>query len=60
MLEKASEFIKDVRVESTKVTWPSRKELRESTIVVVVTVTLISVFIAVVDRVVAQVVTLII
>ncbi len=60
MLQKASEFIKDVRVESTKVTWPSRKELRESTIVVIVTVTLISVFIAVVDRVVAQVVTLII
>lgn len=60
MLEKASEFIKDVRVESTKVTWPSRKELRESTIVVIVTVTLISMFIAVVDRVVAQVVTLII
>ena len=60
MLEKASEFIKDVRVESTKVTWPSRKELRESTMVVIVTVTLISMFIAVVDRVVAQVVTLII
>ena len=60
MLEKASEFIRDVRVESTKVTWPSRKELRESTIVVIVTVTLISMFIAVVDRVVTQVVTLII
>lgn len=60
MFEKASEFIKDVRVESTKVTWPSRKELRESTMVVIVTVTLISMFIAVVDRVVAQVVTLII
>ena len=60
MLEKASEFIRDVRVESTKVTWPSRKELRESTMVVIVTVTLISMFIAVVDRVVTQVVTLII
>ena len=60
MLDKAKEFLKDARVESTKVTWPSREELRESTIVVVVTVAIISVFIAVVDRGVGFLVSLII
>jgi preprotein translocase subunit SecE len=46
-------FIKEVRVESTKVTWPSRKELRESTIVVVVAVSFIAVFIGLADRILA-------
>ena len=44
------EFIKEVRVEATKVSWPSRNELRDSTIVVIVTVLIVSVFIGVVDR----------
>lgn len=60
MLSKISEFLKDVRIEASKVTWPTRKELRESTVVVVVTVAIISVFTAIVDRVVVQVITLII
>ncbi len=60
MLDKAKEFLKDVRIEATKVTWPSREELRESTVVVVVTVSIISVFIAVVDRGVGFLVSLII
>ncbi len=46
-------FLKEVRVESTKVTWPSRKELRESTIVVVVAVTVIAIFIGFADRILA-------
>ena len=44
-------FIKEVRVESTKVTWPNRKELRESTIVVVIAVTVIAIFIGFADRI---------
>jgi preprotein translocase subunit SecE len=60
MLDKAREFLKDARVEATKVTWPSREELKESTVVVVITVTIISVFIAVVDRGVGFLVSLII
>jgi preprotein translocase subunit SecE len=44
------EYIRDVRVEMSKVSWPSRAELRESTVVVIVMVILISVFIGVVDR----------
>ena len=44
-------FLREVRVESTKVTWPSRKELRESTIVVIVAVTFIAIFIGIADRI---------
>ena len=57
MLEKAKEFLREVRVEASKVTWPTRQELRESTIVVVVTVAIIASFTAIVDRVVVFVVT---
>ena len=46
----ATDYIRDVRVEMSKVSWPSRTELRESTMVVIVMVILISVFIGVVDR----------
>jgi preprotein translocase subunit SecE len=60
MLSRVSEFIKDVRLEASKVTWPTRKELQESTMVVVVTVTIISIFTAIVDRVVVRAITLII
>ena len=60
MIEKAKEFLREVRVEASKVTWPTRQELRESTIVVVVTVAIIATFTAIVDRVVVQLVTLII
>jgi preprotein translocase subunit SecE len=45
-----SEYVKDVRVEMSKVTWPTRRELRESTLVVIVMVFVISIFIGVVDR----------
>ena len=44
------EFVKEVQVESTKVSWPSRNELRDSTLVVIVTVLIVSAFVGVVDR----------
>ena len=44
------EFIKDVRVEATKISWPTRSELQESTLVVIVTVLLVTVFVGVVDQ----------
>ncbi len=49
-LSQGREFLKEVRVESTKVSWPTRNELRDSTIVVIVTVVIVSVFIGIVDR----------
>jgi preprotein translocase subunit SecE len=51
LVERAKGFVKDVRVESTKVSWPTRIELRDSTTVVIITVLLVSGFLFVVDRV---------
>lgn len=48
---KSRSFLKDVRLELTKVTWPTWQELKGQTIVVVVAVMLISVFIGAVDLV---------
>ena len=50
-MDQAREFAKDVRVESSKVSWPTRAELRDSTIVVIVTVLVVTVFVGIVDRV---------
>lgn len=50
LMTQAREFIKDVRVESGRVSWPTRLELRDSTMVVIVMVLLVSVFLFVWDR----------
>ena len=50
-MDQAREFAKDVRIESTKVSWPTRAELRDSTIVVIVTVFVVTVFVGIVDRI---------
>ena len=49
-LDQFREFLKDVRVEAAKVSWPTRDELRDSTTVVIVTVILIAAFIGLVDQ----------
>ena len=45
------EFLKEVRAELGKITWPTRSELWESTWVVIVSVIAITVFIGLVDQV---------
>jgi preprotein translocase subunit SecE len=45
-----TDYIRDVRVEMSKVSWPSRRELRDSTLVVIVMVFVVAIFIGVVDR----------
>ena len=50
-MDQMREFLKDVRVESAKVSWPTRTELRDSTAVVLVTVLLVAAFIFVVDQI---------
>ncbi|OGQ00992.1 MAG: preprotein translocase subunit SecE [Deltaproteobacteria bacterium RBG_19FT_COMBO_52_11] len=47
--QKAKQFIREVRVELKKVTWPSRKETIASTSVVLITVILVSFFLGIVD-----------
>ena len=51
LTERIREFFKDVRVESAKVSWPTRTEVRDSTIVVIVTVLIVTTFVFLVDRV---------
>jgi preprotein translocase subunit SecE len=51
VLTNTKEFIKDIRMEFTKVSWPTRHEVRSSTKVVIVAVMIMSVFIGVVDRI---------
>ena len=55
--DRASNFLREVKVESRKVTWPTWPELKESTLVVLVTVAIISSFIFLVDQVVGRLVT---
>lgn len=44
-------FVDDVSAETKKATWPTRDELVESTVLVVVTVVLLSVVVGVSDKV---------
>jgi preprotein translocase subunit SecE len=48
-MDQVQEFVKDVRLESAKVSWPTRDELRDSTIVVMVTIVMVAIFIGIVD-----------
>lgn len=49
-LTKASQFIREVRQEATKVTWPTRKETTISTSMVFLMVLIMGVFFLVVDQ----------
>ena len=51
MFGKLVKFLKEVRAEGNKVTWPTREELIGSTIVTVVTSVLVSVFIFMIDQI---------
>lgn len=50
-MQQLQEFVKDVRLESTKVSWPTREELRDSTTVVIIMVLLVALFVGIVDRI---------
>ena len=49
-MQQLREYIKDVRTELKKVSWPTREELRDSTVVVIVTVLLVAAFIGIIDQ----------
>ena len=46
---RAGQFLREVRIELRKVTWPTRKETMASTSIVVILVFIVSVFLAMVD-----------
>jgi len=53
-------FIKEAIAELKKVVWPSRKDLQNSTIVVISTIIIASIFVGIVDLVFVRLLTLII
>ena len=48
-LDKGLQFLREVKVELKKVTWPSRKQTIGSTVVVIVLVIIVSLFLGIVD-----------
>ncbi len=49
VIDKSIQFLREVKNELKKVTWPSRKQTMGSTVVVIVLVLIISIFLGVVD-----------
>ncbi len=54
MFKKPTQFLKEVKSEMSKVTWPTREELTSSTGVVIVTSLAFAVFIFLVDNILAK------
>ncbi len=54
MFKKIFKFLREVRLEMKKVTWPTRKEITGSTGVVIVTVMIIAVYLGIIDNILQQ------
>jgi len=50
LVENTKTFLRETSVEIKKVSWPSRKELQESTLLVILTVSVLMVMVFLVDR----------
>jgi preprotein translocase subunit SecE len=55
-LRRAQEFVREVIAEFRKVTWPSRQELINSTVVVITVTVVVALFLGSVDIVLAKIV----
>jgi preprotein translocase subunit SecE len=53
MFEKIKNFLKEVKLELTKVTWTSKEELMGSTVIVILLSLVLAIFIGGVDKVIA-------
>jgi len=49
IIDRASQFLREVKVELKKVTWPTRQQTMGSTVVVIILVLLIAAFLGIVD-----------
>ena len=54
MLEKLQRFLREVRAEMEKVTWPGRQEVQAATLVIIALVMLLAAFIGGVDFLVSR------
>ena len=60
MANKIALFFKDIKIEMSKVSWPTKDELVGSTAVVLVSLAILSVFIGICDLVLSKIVNVII
>ncbi len=60
MFEKIKAFLKDAAVELRKVSWPTRQETVNSTVVVIALILLLGVFLAIIDGALAKIMGIII
>ena len=49
-IDRGMTFLREVKVEMQKITWPSREDLKESTTVVIISVIILSIIIFAVDK----------
>jgi preprotein translocase subunit SecE len=59
MIERIKLFFSETRTELKKVTWPTRQELKESTIVVIVSTFIVTIFVGVVDQIISRIIRLV-
>jgi len=59
-MKKIIQFFKEAYEELKKVSWPSKDELKESTLVVIITTIIISLFLGVVDKLISEIVKMVI
>lgn len=59
MSNKIAAFLKDVKLEMMKVSWSTRAELVDSTIVVLVSLAMLSVFIGICDLILSKIINII-
>ncbi|HTY07547.1 MAG TPA: preprotein translocase subunit SecE [Candidatus Edwardsbacteria bacterium] len=59
MFKNIWQFFQEVKVEFTKVSWPSREELWQSTLIVIIVSGIVAAFIGIVDLGLNQLVTLV-
>jgi preprotein translocase subunit SecE len=55
MIKKLVKFLREVKVELKKVSWPSRAEISGSTGVVIVTVIIVAIYLGIVDNILQQI-----
>jgi preprotein translocase subunit SecE len=58
MIEETKRFLKEVRIEMTKVTWPTGPELKGSTILVILVSVFFAVYIGAIDLVLSNIINL--
>jgi preprotein translocase subunit SecE len=59
MANKLTNYFKDIKIEMSKVSWPSKDELTGSTVIVLVSLAILSAFIGVCDVILSKIVNII-